>query len=170
MDVRIKIKATVTDLTLAEKYNNSLKDGFFLSESGQRLPYERLLSECEEVIEYTVIGSYVEDGDKVSITYKEPDEIGLDCVTALIFDKSDRRVITMVRSGELSAAFRFDLNERRQLCSYETPFMPVEFIANTRNVENNVSEKGGTILLDYCLEVRGINTERNRMLIEVRPL
>lgn len=170
MDVRIKIKATVTDLALAEKYNNSLKDGFFISDSGERLPSEKLQSECEEIIEYTAFGSYSEEGKRVSITYTEPEDIGLDCVTSLVFDKSDRKVLTMVRSGELSAAFRFDMNEKRQLCSYETPFMPVEFIVNTRKVGNNVSEKGGTILLDYCLEVRGINTERNRMFIEVRPV
>ncbi len=169
MKVKIRIKATVTDLALAEKYNNSLRGGYFTSESGERLPFERLNSECEEVIEYTVFGEYSEDGDKVSISYDEPEDVGFDCTTVLIFDKNDRSVLTMARTGELSAAFRFDLNERRQLCGYETPFMPVEFTVNTKRMANKVTEKGGGILIDYCIEVRGINTERNLMLIEVRP-
>ena len=170
MEVRVKIKSTVTDLALAEKYTATLRDGFFSTEDGRSLPYERMGDECDEVIAYSVNGVYKEENGKAVLSYKEPDDVGLDCVTSLIFRTDDRSVITMVRSGELNAAFRFDLNEPRQLCSYETPFMPVEFTVNTKKVRNNLQEKGGAIILDYCIEVRGINTERNRMFIEVRPL
>lgn len=170
MEVRIKIKSTVTDLTLAEKYKSTLKGGFFTAEDGTVLPYEKMNEECEQVISYTVLGEYREENGRVTVSYTEPEDVGLECVTSLIFDKNDRSSLTMIRTGELNAAFRFDMNERRQLCSYETPFMPVEFTVNTKKVGNNISEeKGGAIVLDYCLEVRGINTERNRMFIEVRP-
>ena len=169
MKIKIRIKATVTDLALAEKYKSTLRGGYFTAENGEKLPLEKLSSECDEVIEYTVFGEYHEDGNKITITYNEPEDIGFDCTTALIFDKTDRSVLTMARTGELSSAFRFDLNERRQLCGYETPFMPVEFTVNTKRMANKVSEKGGGILIDYCIEVRGVNTERNVMLIEVRP-
>lgn len=45
--------------------------------------------------------------------------------------------------------------------------MPVEFTVNTRKVHNTVNRDGGAILLDYNIEVRGINIERNRLFIEV---
>jgi hypothetical protein len=48
--------------------------------------------------------------------------------------------------------------------------MPIEFTVYTRNLRNTVAEDGGAILLDYYLEVRGVNTERNRLDIEVQPL
>ncbi len=170
MEVRIRIKATVTDLALTEKYTATLKDGYFRSDSGERLPYERMKDECDEVIEYTVLGSYEEKNGRVKITYTEPEEIGLDCVTTLMFKNDERGVLTMTRSGELNAAFRFDTVERRQRCSYETSFMPVELTVNTKTVANKITSKGGALLIDYCIEVRGVNTERNRMLIEVRPV
>ncbi len=170
MEVRIKIKATVTDLALAEKYNTTLKDGYFLSDSGKRLPYAKMKEECDEVIEYTARGEYKEEDGKAYIVYNEPDDIGLNCVTTLSFALNAKNTVTMTRSGELNAAFFFDMAEKRQRCSYETPFMPVEFTVNTKKVANTVSSRGGAMLLDYCIEIRGINTERNRMFIEVRPI
>lgn len=170
VDVKIKIKSTVTDLALAEKYTASLKDGYFRSDSGERLPYEMMKEECDEVIEYTVQGEYREENGKAYISYKEPDDIGLDCVTTLIFDIENKNTVTMTRSGELSAAFCFDPVQKRQRCSYETPYMPVEFTVNTKKVGNTVCERGGAILLDYCIEIRGVNTERNRLFIKVTPI
>jgi uncharacterized beta-barrel protein YwiB (DUF1934 family) len=61
------------------------------------------------------------------------------------------------------------MNEKRQLCSYVTPFMPIEFVVNTRAVANKIKNGKGAMLLDYTIEVRGVNTERNKMIIEVRP-
>ena len=59
------------------------------------------------------------------------------------------------------------MKEKRQYCRYETPVMPVEFTVNTRKVHNTVNRDGGAILLDYNIEVRGTNIERNRLFIEV---
>ena len=170
MDVRIKIRSTVTDLALAEKYTATLKDGYFRADNGERLPYEMMQDECDEVIEYTVRGEYREENGKAYISYKEPEDIGLDCVTTLIFALDNKNTVTMTRSGELSAAFCFDPINKRQRCSYETPYMPVEFTINTKKVANTVSDKGGAMVLDYCIEIRGVNTERNRLFIKVTPI
>jgi uncharacterized beta-barrel protein YwiB (DUF1934 family) len=170
VDVKIKIKSTVTDLALAEKYTASLKDGYFRNDNGERLPYEMMKDECDEVIEYTARGEYREENGKAYISYKEPEEIGLDCVTMLIFSLENKNVVTMTRSGELSAAFCFDPEVKRQRCTYETPYMPVELTINTKKVANNVTDKGGAMLLDYCIEIRGVNTERNKLFIKVSPI
>ncbi len=170
MDVRIKIKSTVTDLALAEKYAATLKDGYFRNDDGESLPYEMMKEECDEVIEYTVRGEYREENGKAYISYNEPEDIGLDCVTTLIFSLENKNSVTMTRSGELSAAFCFDPEVKRQRCTYETPYMPVEFTVNTKKVANTVSSKGGAMVLDYCIEIRGVNTERNRLFIKVSPI
>ena len=170
VDVKIKIKSTVTDLALAEKYTSTLKDGYFRSDSGERLPYDMISEECDEVIEYTVRGEYRTENGKAYITYKEPEEIGCECVTTLIFDISNKNTVTMTRSGELNAAFCFDPVVKRHRCSYETPYMPVEFTVNTRKVANTVGDNGGAMVLDYCIEIRGVNTERNRLFIKVTPI
>lgn len=168
MKVKLKIKATVTDLVLAESYAASVKDGCFTADDGRVLPFEMISEVCDEVIEYGVDGEYIVEDEGAILRYREPDSLGCEnAVTELIFGQADRSVLTMVRSGDMTAAFRFDKNDRRQLCSYETPFMPVEFTVNTRRLDNTVSFHGGRIEIDYFLEIRGVNTERNRLVIEV---
>ncbi len=170
MKVKVRIKATVTDLVLAEKYKNSCVNGFFTADDGRRLPYEEIGAACDETMEYTAIGEQSREGSRVTVSYEENAELGFACTTSLIFDENDREAMTMIRTGEMNAAFRFDKSNPRQLCTYETPIMPIEFTVNTRAVRNGLGEEGGVILLDYYLEMRGVNTERNRLLIEVQPL
>ena len=117
-----------------------------------------------------MIGDYERENDRVTISYAETPEFGFASTTTLIFDASERSVLTLLRTGEVSGVFRFDDRDRRQRCSYETPVMPVEFTVNTRKLLNTVDENGGAVLLDYFLEIHGVNTERNRLFIEVRPI
>ena len=170
MKVRIRIKATVTDLSLAEKYKNACVNGFFKADDGRLLPYEEIGTACEEVMEYTASGELIREGSRVTVRYDEGEALGFSCTTSLIFDENDRDALTMIRVGEMNAAFRFEKASPRQPCTYETPIMPIEFVVNTRNIRNSVGNEGGAVLLDYYLEMRGINTERNRLLIEVHPL
>lgn len=170
-NVKIRIRAAVTDLVLAERYQNAVRDGFFTTDEGKTLPAESVTEAASQIISYAVCGSCLVENGTVTIRYTEPTEVGYEnCTTSLIFREDERDVLTMVRSGDVKAAFRFDRKERRQKCSYETPIMPIEFTVNTRSVRNTVTEEGGTMLLDYYLEVRGVNTERNRLFIEVLAL
>lgn len=157
MEVRLKIKSTIYDLTFSQV------------QSAKAVPSQDD-DGCQE-IEYSVSGTYEEENDKITITYKEPEEMGIENThTILIFSPSKRNALTMVRSGDMSASFRFDMDEKRQMCSYETPFMPMEFAVNTKKVANNIKNGKGAILLDYMIEIRGVNAERNRIFIEVRPV
>ncbi len=168
--VKIRLKATVTDLALAEKYKQACVGGFFIAEDGRRLPYEAIGTACDEVVHTAAVGEMIQEGTRVTVRYEESADLGYTCTTSLIYDESEPDALTMIRTGEMNAAFRFDRRSRRQLCTYETPIMPIEFTVYTRNLRNTVREDGGAILLDYYLEVRGVNTERNRLEIEVQPL
>ena len=168
VNVRLKIKATVTDLELAAKYMHAVRDGFFTADDGKKHSQSEIGSVCSDIIEYTAWGEYTESDGMCVIRYKESPDIGVDnCRTALIFSPEDRNSLIMNRDGDISTACRFDMKEKRQYCRYETPVMPVEFTVNTRKVHNTVNRDGGAILLDYNIEVRGINIERNRLFIEV---
>ena len=124
-----------------------------------------------EVIRYTAIGNCTEDNGKVVIAYAEPDELGLEgSVTALVFETSEREVLTMARSGDASAAFRFDMNNRRRKCVYNTPFFAAELTVITKKVVNTVKNGSGAILLDYIIEINGHEAEHNRTLIEVKAV
>ena len=168
--VKIRLKAVVTDLAQAEAYKRACVGGYFTTNDGRRLPYEEIGAACEDVMQTAAIGEMIRDGTRVTIRYEESADLGFACTTSLIYDEKEPDALTMVRTGEMNAAFRFDRRNRRQLCTYETPVMPIEFTVYTRHLRNTVEEEGGAILLDYYLEVRGVNTERNRLDIEVQPL
>ena len=169
--VKIRIRATAIDLVLAEKYQSTAENGCFTDEDGHILPLERLNEACEQRIGYTVTGELSMEGARYTLRYTEPADLGLDnCTTLFAFSSDTPSIFTMIRTGDVRATFHFDANDSRQLCTYETPIMPVEFTVITRKVRNTVTEKGGAVVLDYLLEVRGINTERNRLFIEVEPL
>ena len=168
--VKLFLKATITDLAQAEIYKRACVDGYFIAEDGRRLPYEKIGAACDEIMETATVGEMVREGTRVTIRYDEGEELGYACTTSLIYDETAPDVLTMIRTGELNATFRFDRCHRRQPCTYETPVMPVEFTVYTRNLRNTVMEDAGAILLDYYLEIRGVNTERNRLVIEVQPL
>jgi uncharacterized beta-barrel protein YwiB (DUF1934 family) len=157
VEVRIKIKSIVTMCDEPDVIG-AARDG----NEEQNEP---------EVIRYTAVGSFTEEDGKVVIAYSEPEEFGLEgAVTALVFEPSVRDVLTMARSGEASAAFRFDMNNRRQKCIYNTPFFAAELTVITKKVANTIKNGSGAILLDYIIEINGHETEHNRTLIEVRPI
>lgn len=167
--VKLRIKSTVTDLILADRYLCLLSDGFFTADDGKRYPEDKINELSSEVIEYTCFGECSVNDGKFTITYKENPEIGYNnCITTLVFTDDKRNSLILVREGDISTACKFDLSDKRQCCRYETPIMPFEFIVNTRSVHNTVNYDGGAILLDYNIEVRGVNTERNRLFIEVK--
>ncbi len=167
--VKLRIKSTVTDLILADRYLNSSHDGMFTADDGKSYTFDKINELSSEIIEYTCFGECSEDDGKFTISYKENPEIGYDnCITSLVFSNSNRKSLILIREGDISTALNFDMNDKRQCCRYETPIMPFEFVINTRSVHNTVNNDGGAILLDYNIEVRGANTERNKLFIEVK--
>ena len=57
---------------------------------------------------------------------------------------------------------------RRHTCIYQTPIMPFEVCVATRNVHNDLAEKG-TLLLDYLIEIRGAEAEHTRFRLSILP-
>lgn len=159
----------MTDLALAEKYASMCADGFFVADDGKKYPEKSIKEQCDTVTEYTVSGELNYEDGRYMLKYTEPEDIGYDgCLTALVFEENDPDTVTLVRTGGVSMACRFDMKEKRQHCCYDTPIMPLEFNINVRSVHNTVSFDGGAMLLDYYIEVRGSNAERNKLFIEVR--
>lgn len=159
--VRVSIVSQIRDLTPDE---DGRPISFRLTEHG-------IVSDPDvETIEYRTDGVLSDDGETVSITYDESEEMGFEqSSTTLSFSRSMPGTVTMVRSGDGGTACRFSEAEPRQHCVYNTGFMPIELIINTHAVENDFSDFSGRIALDYTVELRGMTTERNRLMIDYRP-
>ncbi len=87
---------------------------------------------------------------------------------SLVFPKGSSSHITVSRSGDMNTVFTVEPNVR-QYSTYDTPFGQVDLCVIGRKIENNMEETGGTLALDYAVELRGMITQRTKMTIRVRP-
>ena len=147
---------------LSDRYEveGSLFEGRTVSEP--RVPH------APEHAEMTVEGNYLDNGTRVSITYKESELTGLEgSVATVSFQKNDPGVISMLRSGSVKTALVFERG-RRHHCVYQTPIMPFEVGVYTKKVHNGI-EKEGVLEMDYTVEIRGAQAERTKFQMRVLP-
>lgn len=170
--VKLYIKSIVSDLMLAEMINTAGENATIFDEvQGKNIPISELSGQVEDVIEYTTEGALTKEDNRITVRYGESTEMGFDNTeTMLSFDCDAPQIVTLVRTGDVSTVCRFDTNEPRQHCTYETGVMPLELTMNTRSVQNSIVNNSGKISLDYTIEMRGVKTERNRFSMEVTPI
>ena len=122
---------------------------------------------CTLVSEGTL---FLQDG-LLHLTYIETIENEEDAAptkVSLVFPKGSGSHITVSRSGDMNTVFTVEPNVR-QYSTYDTPFGQVDLCVIGRKIENNMEETGGTLELDYAVELRGMITQRTKMTIRVRP-
>ena len=85
------------------------------------------------------------------------------------FDPSVPGLVTVSKTGMVSTLMTIE-EGRRHGCVYRTPFMDFEMRLHAVRVVNTVTaESGGTIRMDYALEIRGAAAHRTVMeLVLVR--
>ncbi len=109
-------------------------------------------------------------GESVSISYGETELSGMEGSTSTITYRSDEpELVTMLRSGTVRTAMTFRAHHRA-ICSYDTPYMPFEVCIHALTVDNRIGTAlGGTLILDYLVEIKGGVAERCTMRMTVSP-
>ena len=158
-NVRIKIKSIISDLAAFDMCAKVIGE-------------EKAVEAAEdEVIEMTTDAILRDDGKNIELRYKESEEMGMpNTTTSLIFPKADPNQLSMVRTGENTAAFSFSDTLKRQRCSYNVAGFVMELCVCTRSIKNLIGMDGGTLELDYTIEVQGVKTQRNRFSVRVDEL
>lgn len=124
-------------------------------------------AECD-IIEAVTDGVLSVEGDSFTVSYTESEESGMGgSTTKICFERELPEVITMVRCGQVSSAMLFDPSDARRICTYDTGIMPIELAVNTKRVKNSITERGGDVLLEYTVEMRGMQTQRTLMEFSV---
>lgn len=119
-----------------------------------------------EILDINSFGSFVDDGERISISYDESESTGMEgSITTVTFLKSDPSVVSMIRSGAVSTTLVFEQGKRHH-CMYKTPFMPFEVCIRTIKVENSTVALG-ILSLDYIVEIRGAKAERTRFSLQI---
>ena len=124
-------------------------------------------SEDEGTIEIFTEGSLrIADG-AVTLTYTETDTEGAGTLkTTLRFYENAPESVSMVRFGEINAAFLFEPHKRTK-CVYNLPFGAMELTIRTVRVDNRLV-KDGVLVLDYYIEIRGASAEHKCVTVTLR--
>ncbi len=108
-----------------------------------------------------------------SLTYEESALTGMEGTESqLSFRLAERGLVTMLRTGSVTTALVFEQG-KRHMCVYQTPYMPFEVCVHTLRVDNRLAPDGavgGSLDLDYVVEIRGAQAERCQMHVEVREM
>ena len=161
-EVRIKISSSLYEV------EESLFS-FSPEEDVEELFIEDEVKENAEpsVLSINVTGKFSDDGERVSITYAEPEGSGMEgASTTVSLLKSAPDVITMTRTGFFAVTFVFEEGKRYH-CVYNTPYAPFEVCVHTKTVINRIMTERKDISLDYIVEIRGAMAERTKFNIKV---
>lgn len=139
--------------------------GGSLFEGGVHMPAEA--SDPPARMEITTRARYLDNGERVSISYEESELTGMQGSTATVsFSKEEPQEITMLRNGSVRTSLLF----RQGLCHdcvYQTAIMPFEVRLLTEKVQNGL-EKDGVLRLDYTVEIKGTEPERIELIMQLR--
>lgn len=104
-------------------------------------------------------GYLSEEDGRITLTYDETALTGMEgSTTHVSFSKDAPDIVTMLRTGAVSTALVFEQGVRH-ICVYDTQIMPFEICIFARSVKNDLTMDGGSIGLDYLVEIHGSNAE-----------
>lgn len=110
------------------------------------------------------------EGTRLNLSYEESAVEGVEgCSTVISFDLSDPECVTIERRGPLSSVFVISKGERL-FSTYSTPFGMLDMCVFGKKVENFLTEDGGSLVMDYGVELKGLTAQRTRMEVKVKCL
>ena len=156
-EVKIKIKTRISDLNAVNIMERA---------AGEEID-QSLIPE-DEIIEYSTDATLTDTGSAIELCYDEDESMGMkNTRTVIVFEKKHPDCVNLNRSGENTTGLYFSSKNKRQNCSYDVGGYTMEFCIYTRKIENSLTAKGGTLEIDYTMEICGTKTQRNRILIKV---
>ena len=156
-DVRIKIHSELYDVDASLFSSDEIDfDNIPISEESPE----------PDILDINTVGSYVDDGERISISYAESEATGMEgSTTTITFLKADPSIVSMIREGLVSTTLVFE-SEKRHHCLYQTPFMPFEVCVRTVKVSNSILGVGA-LTLDYVVEIRGAKADRTKFSMQI---
>lgn len=159
-EVKIKIISRVYDLQQSDKIEKYMESHPGYAEDDISMKFE---VSCR--------GALSETDGLFTLSYDEPSDNGMGRTTTRIsFHRDTPGTVTLSREGEVRSHFVYDEALPRRTYLYETPLMPFEMAIVTKSVVNRMGVRGGTLHLDYKMDVGGSNVERTVLDILVRPM
>ena len=122
-------------------------------------------SEDEERIEFTTDGLYHYEDGTGYLSYLESEVTGLPGTETVVEIRPDEVVVD--RRGSITSRMVFRRGEKNSF-QYETPFGMATMGMDTKKIRHDFNASGGSMVIDYVLDVEHAIVERNRFTLSVR--
>lgn len=109
-----------------------------------------------------------DDGENIIVEYEEflVDGGGV-TNTKILFNKQDPYTVSLMRSGMVEMVCSFAHGERFN-CAYRmADGIALDFCVVTKELKNTLSFAGGSLFLDYTVEVRGLVVTKNEYRLNI---
>ena len=121
--------------------------------------------EGEDRIEFTTDGLYHYEDGTGYLRYLESEVTGLPGTETCMEIRPDEVVVD--RRGGVTSRMVFRRGEKNSF-QYETPFGMATLGMNTQRIRHDFSPRGGSMVIDYVIDVEHAVVERNRFCLQVR--
>ena len=119
-----------------------------------------------EVTELVTEGTlHMDANSNVTLVYQESQLTGLEGTQTTI--QVEPESVTILREGEVNSQMVFQ-EGRRHLSLYNTPYGALTMGVNTRKMKVDLDETGGSIEIDYAIEIDHAVAGQNLFQIYVR--
>lgn len=118
-----------------------------------------------DVVELVTEGVFARYGKSYTLSYQESELTGLEGTLTTFQIERDR--VTLLRVGEVNSQMVFE-EGRRHLSMYDTPYGALSVGINTRKMRAELDARGGSIEIDYAIEIDHALAGQNLFRIHVR--
>lgn len=123
-------------------------------------------AEEPEVTELMTEGTLrMDENSNVTLVYQESELTGLEGTQTTI--QVEPESVTVLRQGEVNSQMVFQQG-RRHLSLYNTPYGALTMGVNTRRMKVDLDETGGSIEIDYAIEIDHAVAGQNLFQIYVK--
>jgi uncharacterized beta-barrel protein YwiB (DUF1934 family) len=115
-------------------------------------------------IEVVTPGKFYKQENYFYAVYKETEISGMEGTTTTFKIAEDK--FTLLRMGTTSTTMNFE-RDKTSISLYNTPYGMLELEIETKELDIDISEAGGEIMLDYLLYVSGQEPQETILKIKI---
>lgn len=105
---------------------------------------------------------------QLSIFYDESKLTGFENTSTQIqFNTKSPDMVTITKTGGICTSLVIE-NGKRHICMYETPLMQFEISTYGIKLTNNITKDGGTLIIDYIVEIHGAVAEHTILKLRAK--
>ena len=121
----------------------------------------------ENSLEFTTDGYYYYDGENGCLSYMETEVTGLEGTRTSVIVMPDQVVVD--RDGMVTSRMVFKEGLKNSFL-YNTPFGQATMGIDTRSIRREMGENGGSVEIDYVVDMEHAVVTRNRFRLTVKEM